>query len=201
MKKHSNSQLTAYLAGTAALAALPAQGALIYQNFNLTLSEGNITAIDGGIGTIRFDGSQITVSNTAADGGATLYSTEHYVFDNTPKTDLGRRTVGSGYLQSPGYLSTGFSLSDASTLISTSVPLTGELDSVYFGLQTTNKNFGWAKISSSDNGQTIILHQVAFESVANAPITVGVVPEPSTSLLTALAGGAVVLRRRRKMAA
>lgn len=70
----------------------------------------------------------------------------------------------------------------------------------YFGFQFENAGstyFGWAQVTTNDTGGTGVIHQWAYEDVANAGILVGVVPEPSGAVLLLLSLGGWTLRRRR----
>jgi hypothetical protein len=71
----------------------------------------------------------------------------------------------------------------------------------YMGFRTAQNNYGWLEVTwvaASDQFQIL---SGAYESVANTPITIGAVPEPTTIALTGVASlalGAGAIRRARK---
>ena len=78
------------------------------------------------------------------------------------------------------------------------------LSNAYYGLKfyagEGTYNYGWMEVSTP--GDDLTFGTAAVETIANTSIGAGVVPEPSTCALLALAGGAaaVSLLRKKKAA-
>ena len=80
------------------------------------------------------------------------------------------------------------------------------LSNAYYGLKFYASpgvyNYGWMEVSTPKPGYDLTFGTAAVETIANTSIGAGVVPEPSTYALLALAGGAaaVSLLRKKKAA-
>lgn len=75
----------------------------------------------------------------------------------------------------------------------------------YFGFQFSFApagpvHYGWAEITTNDTGGPGVIHQWAYENVANTGILVGVVPEPGGTVLLVLTATGLAVRRRRSQA-
>lgn len=62
----------------------------------------------------------------------------------------------------------------------------------------TSQHAGWMRVILTNNTSGGVVRDWAFESVADSPIVVGAVPEPSTLLFGGLGLTALLLRRRRR---
>ena len=71
----------------------------------------------------------------------------------------------------------------------------------YMGFRTAQNNYGWLEVTWNATANQVQILSGAYESVANTPIPIGAVPEPTTIALTgvaALALGGGAIRRARK---
>ena len=57
--------------------------------------------------------------------------------------------------------------------------------------------YGWAEITTNDTGGPGVIHQWAYENVANTGILVGTVPEPGGAVLLLVTIAGMALRRKR----
>lgn len=57
--------------------------------------------------------------------------------------------------------------------------------------------YGWARVSINNGSGSFVIHDWAYESVSGAPITTGVIPEPTLGLLATGAAGLLLVRRGR----
>lgn len=67
--------------------------------------------------------------------------------------------------------------------------------------KTNSNNWGWANVSWTEATKILTIHSAFVESVPNASIAVGAVPEPSVAGLLVLGAFGVAQRRRRQQAA
>lgn len=186
------------LAG-AALTSGMAHGALIYQDFETTLTDTDSTIVnsDTTIGSIHFDGSVLTLDH---DNGAvdaiSFAAVDDYLFQGAPKVNAATMTVSGSFSQLSEAIPAGETLSLASNWIESSEPLTGSGTGVFAGFKT-GSDVGWIRYDYTADGKTIVIHDAVVETDPNTPVVVGVVPEASGMGLAALALGAAGLRRRR----
>jgi hypothetical protein len=71
----------------------------------------------------------------------------------------------------------------------------------YMGFRTAQNNYGWLEVTWGAASNQFQILSGAYESVANTPITIPAVPEPTTIALTGVAAltlGAGAIRRARK---
>jgi hypothetical protein len=75
----------------------------------------------------------------------------------------------------------------------------------FMGIRFTisgNEHFGWVRMTvvpqGSAQARSFILHEAAYESVPNANIKMGAVPEPSSLGLLALGSAGILAHRRRR---
>jgi len=63
-------------------------------------------------------------------------------------------------------------------------------------LNATGVHYGWARLNVEETTNRMTVYDYAYESVADAPITTGAVPEPASMMMALLGLGALVGRRR-----
>jgi hypothetical protein len=71
----------------------------------------------------------------------------------------------------------------------------------YMGFRTATNNYGWLEVTWDSKSSQFEILSGAYESTPGTAILAGAVPEPSSSLLALVAGGAAFARRRRQRAA
>jgi hypothetical protein len=201
-------KFAAYAATVTLLGGGAAHAAIVYQSFETTLSDPSTTDANSAatIGSILFDGTTITIASTTANGGATFSAIDNYTLSGQAKVAGSSIQANGGYVQTPGFLNAGDVIGEAFTQTLTFINFpTNPVDSkdnLYLGISTPDHRYGWVRFGYTNAGKTITIHDVAFQTAPNTPITAGVstVPEASSFGLVALAGGAAALRRKRKIA-
>ncbi|MBB5351980.1 hypothetical protein HNR46_002221 [Haloferula luteola] len=209
MKKKSNSgrmpssRLVEAASTVAVLGTAASHGAVVYQSFELTFQDSDpLIQESGSVGAVfHFDGSQISYDQTETNGLG-FYSSDDYQESGFDKTIPGGREA-FGYQQTQTILSAGDTV-QAGFVAANEMELLeffGSESDQYVGVSTPAGQLGWVRFSYTDDGDTVTVHDAAFETVANTPIVAGAVPEPSVPVLTGLLGGVAALRRRRRVIA
>ncbi len=205
---------TLAVAALGALAATSASAAIVYSGtVNLTASD-----------TIFFDLAQ--TGTTPIENASTIpVPNTNFMLMSAPSSAViitalsPEAGVAGGSYTVPGYapIPWASNLPFATTVDSTATFTAGQilLDPIlggwpiesghgYLGLQL-GSHYGWAQVSytSTPSGNSLTLHDFAYEDTANTPIQAGAIPEPSTyaALTGLLAGSAALYARRRKRAA
>jgi hypothetical protein len=199
-------QITGYLAGavgTAALLGAPqAEAAVVAVDFGFGATlyrdgQGS-TTVGPGQGTINFIAR---TDDSVVRMGSFLYNLNNF---NGGTEGLAKffaeGTVigagGNGFI-GPGNVGYGFFHHYTLPILQFGSDQTNK----NIGFKTSTGNWGWANVSWTHSTKSLAINSAFVETVANTPITITAVPEPSRALL-ALAGlGGVALRRRRKQAA
>lgn len=199
-------RLLRYLTTTTAVGGGLAHGAVVYQSFELSLTDADstVTNPDQTLAAIRFDGTSVTLTHSATGGALSLSADDAYLATPTdPKTNQGGRLAGSPYLQTATILGLGDVIASGFTAAGTSnLEFSGSATDQYLGVSAPGGYLGWVRFSYGNDGTTVTVHDAAFETVAGRSILAGtLVPEPSSLGLAGLAGGLAFLRRRRSAAA
>ena len=214
MNKSYPTAWTRYLiaASGTALAASTASAAIVYRNpaVDQQADLGQFFSFDMLTGTVTVSGdttdSAFRVNNLGNDY-ITLVSTNSLNDPVIGGDQMSRLSVGAeigGSSAFGGSASVYFEYNN-----SFDFPWNTEADGTtgYVGLRfaiSGNVHYGWAQFTYNDISNNIILHDFAYEDVANTAIfagDTGVIPEPgSAALFAALAAGSIATYRRRRSA-
>ncbi len=196
-----SSNLLPSAAGLVALAGTNVHGAIVYQSFEAVLRDPDPTANNSNtdsIGAIRFDGTNITLNHTGANGAAQINAREQAGAGKS--LSLATIFANQQYLQTATTLNAGDLIGTAFTPTNTRIDISenaGDASNLYIGVSTPTSQYGWIRFSYTNAGETVTIHDAAFQSVPGELITAGAIPEPASLAMVSLAGGALALRRRR----
>ena len=209
----SSARLGAYLAtGISASTVAISNSDAAVVNIDIGPTGFNIDGINGGLTSNTW----AFIPQFPASGGGALTVWNHYQFIGLSGYS-GFKFAFNGGFSSPRNFAVNSSIDSSASFIGSAyhspfrVTLYGNTyvspsfgPGSYMGFKTDTGNYGWLEVTWDGKASQFQILSGAYESTPGTAILAGAtapVPEPSSSLLALVAGGAAFARRRRQRAA